>query len=82
MIPKKCLYVLFGKGLKKNQIDLKSKLFYEIIPKTYQLSFLASHLIIKRILITVVMKLLVNSTTESVSLKYFQINRGILAITL
>ena len=38
--PKKCQYIVFGKGLNKNPIDVKLKLFNDFIPKTKSIRFL------------------------------------------
>jgi hypothetical protein len=34
MNPKKCQYIVFGKGLNRNPVNFKLKLFNEIIPKS------------------------------------------------
>jgi hypothetical protein len=40
MNPKKCQYIVFGKGLNRNPINLKLKLFNELIPKANSIKFL------------------------------------------
>ena len=39
MNPKKCQYIVFGKGLNKNPVNLNFKLFNDYIPKTNSIKF-------------------------------------------
>jgi hypothetical protein len=40
MNPKKCQYIVFGKGLNKNPVNIKLKLFNDYIPKANSIKFL------------------------------------------
>jgi hypothetical protein len=44
MNPKKCQYIIFGKNASKNQMEVKLKLFDDLIPKSNSIKFLGINL--------------------------------------